>query len=115
MARLTDRELRVALTSIRSTYTKMQESIEGETNLDFADQMIYESEEYLMGEVIKLFNEMGEEDVDWGQVNRENLAEALEQTWLDTPARSNEDGVHLDWLAVADKAIEILLGGDEVA
>lgn len=112
---MSDRELRVALTSIRSTYTKMQEQIEGEPNLDFADQMIYESEEYLMGEVIKLFNDLDAEDVDWGQVNREKLATELEQVWLDTPVLADEDGVHMDWLAVADKAIEILLGGDDVA
>jgi hypothetical protein len=106
---VTNEELRVALTSIRSTYLKMQESIEGETNLDFADQMIYESEEYLMGEVINLFNDMDEEEVDWGQVNRENLAATLKSTFEDFGTVGDV------WLAVADKAIEILLGGEEVA
>lgn len=116
---VTDADLRARLKAARTTFTAMQAEAAdvADTNLEFADQLLYESEEYLMGEVINLFNELDEEDVDWGMVKRDELAESMRDAFYSCDGFNYKPGRDVpltdDWRAVADRAIEILLeGGD---
>lgn len=103
---MTGEELRARLLAVRTEYTRMNAVIEAEVNLDFVDQLIHESEEYILSEVINMFPELdempNEEDIDWGQVNRDNLAAELQSAFDDAPRGKG-------WAAAADAAIRLLI------
>lgn len=93
-------------------------------NQEYVQKLINEQEEYVMGKVIEMFNEIpaavdaalvDEEEVDWGYVNLIALAYQLREAWLRSVDLTDEyvaDAVTIpiqdQWVAVAAKAIEVI-------